>query len=259
MHLTSLRPTIKTIAIILLIVIYTLLSAGLGLLPISRWSVQKIRSRINRIFCQLGLKIMGVTVTRKGRFQEGTNYLIVSNHLSYLDILLISSHLPSCFVTSVEVKHAPFLGLITKWAGCIFVERRNKDNIMLEIAEMTEALSEGLNIVIFPEATSTNGQGVLRFRCPLYNSAIAAQRQILPICLNYKKIDGENLNKENRDKVFWYGSMEFFPHLVGLMKLKTIEVEIEFLDSIKVIENSDAKTIAESTHGLIVERFVPCL
>ena len=96
------------------------------------------------------------------------NYLIVSNHLSYLDVLAMISVLNTRFVTSMEVKHAAGLGWITDQAGCLYVERRSRKNLKTEINEISKALEGGFYVVVFPEATSTNGDGVLRFKRPLF-------------------------------------------------------------------------------------------
>ena len=121
------------------------------------------------------------------------NYLIVSNHLSYLDILILASKIPSAFVTSTDIKNTPFLGQIVTLAGCLFVNRKDKTNIKNEIKELREALNYGLNVVVFPEATSTNGDEVIRFRHPLFEASIATESPILPLTLNYSSISNKSV------------------------------------------------------------------
>jgi len=154
------------------------------------------------------------------------NYLIVSNHLSYLDMLLISSFVPTSFVTSVEIKETPGLGQISKMAGCFYVERRNRSQLGFEIMELTEALNQNCNITIFPEATSTNGESVLRFKRPLFKAAILAKRSILPITINYLSINNNPITPLNRDQVCWYGEMTFFSHFWSLLKIRKLEIEL---------------------------------
>lgn len=154
------------------------------------------------------------------------NYLIVSNHLSYLDILIIAAKIPTAFVTSTDIKNTPFLGQIVTLAGCLFVNRKNKENIKNEIKELREALNYGINVVVFPEATSTNGDEVLRFRHPLFEASIATSSPILPLTINYKRISKVPVNLNNRDIVCWYGDMGFFSHFLKVLEQKEILVEL---------------------------------
>lgn len=159
------------------------------------------------------------------------NYLIVSNHLSYLDILIIAAKIPTAFVTSTDIKNTPFLGQIVTLAGCLFVNRKNKENIKNEIKELREALNYGINVVVFPEATSTNGDEVLRFRHPLFEASIATSSPILPLTINYKKISNAPINLNNRDIVCWYGDMGFFTHFLKVLEQKEIIVELNISES----------------------------
>ena len=177
------------------------------------------------------LKILGIEVQIDGQFSQ-KNYLIVSNHLSYLDVLILASQKPSCFVTSKEIEKTPFLGHICRLAGCLFVDRKNKKNLRGEISELREALASGLNVTVFPEATSTNGDEVLNFRRPLFESSIATGKAILPLTINYISISGKKISLENRDKICWYGDMDFFPHFLNLLNERKVVVEIKVSEPI---------------------------
>jgi 1-acyl-sn-glycerol-3-phosphate acyltransferase len=180
--------------------------------------------------CKLALKIFGAKVIVKGNIEtKDKNFLIVSNHLSYLDILSISSLFPTCFVTSKEMKETPFLGQLCHMGGCLFVERRSRAGLSDEVSELAGALESGLNVVIFPEATSTNGEDVIRFKRPLFQSALNAKSMVLPLCLNYKTLDNEKITLKNRDLLFWYGDMGFGPHALKLLSRKNIVIELNIL------------------------------
>jgi len=97
-----------------------------------------------------------------------------------------------------------------------------------------------LKVTVFPEATSTNGESVLRFRRPLYQAAVQSGCPIQPICINYRAINGFPVRKENRDDVCWYGSMDFFSHFINLLTVKCVEVDIHFLEPICSQKENDA-------------------
>jgi lyso-ornithine lipid O-acyltransferase len=167
-----------------------------------------------------------VKIVNEHHLKREGNHLIVSNHLSYLDILILAGEVPTCFVTSLEMKETPFLGQICSLAGCLFVDRKNKRNIHQEIKELKEALESGLDVTIFPEATSTKGDEVLRFRRPLFEASIASGKPILPLTLNYLSVSGQPITAKNRDVVCWYDDMGFFDHFLELIKQSEVSVEI---------------------------------
>jgi len=182
---------------------------------------------------------------------------IVANHLSYLDVLVMNASLSACFVTSEEIKETPFLGQLCILGGCLFVERRSRSRLGIEISEIKEALISGSNVVVFPEATSTNATGVLRFKRPLFQAAIQAKSPIANYCIQYEKINGEPFQLKNRDQICWYGDMDFFPHFWKFLKLKKIEVRLEFIDVIETIGINETHSLSELSHRLVSSRFSP--
>ena len=198
----------------------------------NQWRRTYWSNRLMCIYTTMGVHILGFKVKPLAQveLEKIKGGLYVGNHLSYMDILVFSSIVPACFVTSKEILHTPLLGQITRMAGCLFIERRNKQNLASEITEIREALRLGLRVAIYPEATSTNGEQILRFRRPLFLAAIEAPAPVVPFCLNYRTVDGEPLFFANRDKVFWYGDMPFASHLWALAGcLKGVEVDLHFM------------------------------
>lgn len=225
---------------------------------INPMGARRIINKLVTSYARFCCWFMGIKVKRniEEEFQDGESYLVVSNHLSYTDILAICAYYPSCFVTSVEMRDTPVLGHICKLAGCVFVERRNKKNLGVEVQEITEALSKGLNVVIFPEATSTNGEEVIRFRRPLYRSAIDSGRRVKPLAVNYKTLEGHPVSLANRDLVFWYGDMTFADHLWGVFKLKYLEVELFVGKSLSIEEGDDHATLAERSFEVVSKNYI---
>ncbi len=209
------------------------------------------------LLSRFALWFMGVKLTLNGATTYPQGKLIVSNHLSYIDVLVIASRFPSCFVTSVEIKQTPFLGQLCSLAGCLFVERRSRDNLSKEVGALTRALKAGIDVTIFPEATSTNGESVIRFRRPLFQAAIDANVSVLPITLNYRKIDDSRVNPENRDFVFWYGDMPFLGHLWSFFMLKRVDVEMSLSKSIELSEGLDKNLLCERAYDSVFTHYSP--
>lgn len=189
------------------------------------------------------------------KMYEDENFLIVSNHLSYLDILITSSILPSCFVTSVDLGESKFLGTICELGGALFVERRHRGMIEQDTKNLSDTLRDGFNLVLYPEGTSTNGEKVMPFKKSLLMSAVQAEKNILPVCIKYLEINGEPLSLENRDRVCWYGDIPFATHAANMMKTKSLKVELQFLDVIKVTKESTRHDLADKAQAAITAAY----
>lgn len=255
------RAFLRAITFLLAVVAYFLTVLPLyPLLKSNPMGARKLIAIIIGAYSRFTLWFMGIEVMRDIKELQGReNYLFVSNHLSYTDILVICAYYPACFVTSVEMRDTPFLGPICKLAGCVFVERRNKKNLGQEVKEITDALKNGLDVVIFPEATSTNGEEVIRFRRPLFKAAIDSQTPIKPLTINYRYLDGTPVTLENRDKVFWYGDMTFPDHLWGLFHIGQIQVNLTVGESLAVGYEEDHGVLAEKSHGRVQSHYRPVL
>ena len=131
---------------------------------------------------------------------------MVCNHMSYLDILFLSAGEPTVFVTSVEMKETPFLGACSELGGSYFVERRNRNQIPQEIRDLAQLMRDGFHVFVFPEATSTNGMGILPFKKSMFKAAVEAEMDVLPICLRYEEVNGEPFTFSNKEKICWFRS-----------------------------------------------------
>lgn len=251
---------VRFLAVLALSFVFLSHMAIVYLLRRQRWPRTRLSNVILSRYSCLGLWLLGVKVRTLGIHHRDSqpNGLYVGNHLSYLDVLVISSVLPAGFVTSREIRETPFLGLICEMAGSLFVERRSRANLLGEVAELTEGLKNGLNIAIFPEATSTNGAKILRFKRPLYLAGVQAGANIIPFCLNYRTVGGKPLTTVTRDWVFWYGDMDFAPHLWALAGSGGVMVELQFLEPLRPGQRpEDAGELSQLTQQAIEKVFSP--
>jgi 1-acyl-sn-glycerol-3-phosphate acyltransferase len=172
--------------------------------------------------------------------------LLVCNHLSYVDVMILAAQYPALFVTSVEVQQTPGLGQICKAGGSYFVERRNRTKLAQELSDLQNILHSGQShLAVFPEATSSNGEGVLPFKNALFDSAVRSQSRVLPMCLQYVLADGKRLDRKLRDSIFYYGEMTFLSHFVRLLKLRTIDVVLTVHEPIPVDSSTSRKELSD--------------
>lgn len=217
--------------------------------------------QFSRQFARLLLYLIGVRLTIKNpqafQFTGRDNYLIVANHISYLDVIIMHALIPAVFVTSREVEQTPVLGWICKAAGCLFVERRKRMEVQRDIAQMTAVLGEKLNVVFFPEGSTSNGEAFLPFKRPLLEAAVRSRARVLPVCVNYVSVNGEPVSDNTRDYVAWYGDMTFFPHLVKLLSLRHLHAEIAILEPLPFRQHQCRKQLAENAYRALHAHFKP--
>jgi 1-acyl-sn-glycerol-3-phosphate acyltransferase len=205
----------------------------------------------------LGRLGFGVALEPRGALPQDGGALIVANHLSFWDTVAIASRVPVVFVTSVEVRDTPLLGWITRAGGCIFVERRERRHKDAERAEVARALREGARVVLFPEATSTDGSGVLPFKRSFFSPAIEAGCPVVPMCIHYA-VDGRPVSSRNRDDLFYYGEQKFETQLLRTLRLDRVTISVDVLEPIGTRAGlTDREELVERAYEAVSSRFVP--
>lgn len=147
--------------------------------------------------------------------------LLVSNHLSYLDVLVIGAITPAAFVAKADVRRWPLVGPLTAAAGTVYADRTRRLDVARVSEEVGTALGSGVPVVIFPEGTSSDGQRVLPFRSALLG--VPAGVPLTPASLSYE-LEGGSAALE----VCYWGDMTFFPHLLHLLGRNRIRARLVF-------------------------------
>lgn len=177
--------------------------------------------------------------------------LVVSNHLSYVDILVIGSICPAVFVAKSDVRHWPVFGGLSEMAGTIFVERGWSRTVRDQLAEILRPLEEGFPVVLFPEGTSSDGSRVLPFHSSLLEAARMAEQRVTPCAIRYELGDGS----VGRDVCYW-GDMAFAAHLFKLLSKKSLRASVSFGGSRPMI--SDRKREAVRFHTEVTGLLSSC-
>jgi 1-acyl-sn-glycerol-3-phosphate acyltransferase len=248
------RTIFKGLVMFSLVLTYIAASFFIRLIPLSERKRRALLTKNSSFFARKALPVLGIDVTVHGREKlpaRGKTRLIVSNHLSSLDILVLLALVPSVFITSVELKNRLLTGMIARCGGSIFVERRSVASLKKEISEVSRVLKEGLTVVVFPEGTTSNGERVMPFKNSLLDAAIKSAVKILPLCLRYRKVNSEDVTAENRDSVFYYGGATFARHAFKVLSLKSIEVEVFALETIAAHGQESRKHLAVAAHRAI--------
>jgi 1-acyl-sn-glycerol-3-phosphate acyltransferase len=172
--------------------------------------------------------------------------LLVSNHLGYLDILLICSVAPAVFVSRADVRGWPMFGWLAKLGGTIFIQRERRMDVGAVNREIETALGAGLLVVVFPEGTSSNGETVLPFRASLLEPALHGGYEISIACLKYDLDDGDP-----KTEVCYWGEHTFFPHLLNLLGKRQVRATLRFEKFNRTTD--DRKELAKQLHAAVLE------
>jgi 1-acyl-sn-glycerol-3-phosphate acyltransferase len=182
--------------------------------------------------------------------------LLLANHVSYVDALLLAAQYPSVFVTSVEIKESFPIGWLAKCAGCCFVERRKLNTVKADISEMRGLLESGFNVVLFPEGTTSDGTAILPFKRSLLEAAVGFSYPVLPICINYRYCNGEQLSLETSHLLFYFGDMKLSTQLVRLLGVSEVLAELIILPPLSPVHKSCRRTLASASYQSIREVFI---
>ncbi|MEZ0392451.1 MAG: lysophospholipid acyltransferase family protein [Pseudobdellovibrionaceae bacterium] len=224
------------------------------------WTKNQVRRRHHythtvSFFCKAALKLLNFRVHVVGAPHREESFLLVGNHLGFMDIFVLASQHPTLFITSVDMRQTPGIGFLTEMGGCLYVERRSRSNITNEIEEIRTALRQGFSVALYPEGTSSNGERVLPFKKSLLTSAAGTGVPILPMVINYRKVNGEPISHKWRDYVCWYGDQTFFPAMKRILSVKSVDVEIRFFDEIDVHSEEARRVIAVQLQELITSNY----
>lgn len=204
-----------------------------GMHTIQRWAEQ-------------ALKVIGIHVHCYGRPMTEQPVLLVANHISFLDIIVISSFTPARFLSKDTVKNWPLIGQLSQLSGTLFIERGRRAAINQVMKEIKQALQHPRPVVIFPEGTTTVGDSVKRFHRGLFQSAIETQVPVQPVALRYLR-DGKP------DRYAAYTDNDnFVVNLVRLMGFPRSDVHVHFTDPLDA-GGTNRQSLAERAHARISE------
>ena len=195
------------------------------------------------------VKWMGFRLEVEGRIPECG--AVVSNHLSYLDILVYSSVRPFVMVAKTEVRSWPLFGWITSRAGTVYVERVGGPKTYPRVnAEMAEAYRSGLPVLFFPEGTTTDGAEVLPFRRGLFHSVLNERVALGTAALRYSlESSVGNGDASVGEDVCWWGEMGFVSHIFRLLGLNGLSVKVRFGE--EVLERADRFVLSETARARV--------
>jgi lyso-ornithine lipid O-acyltransferase len=244
----------------LVLAVGALTALSLPLIPL-QWLSVKCRLRLRRaipvFYHRLVCRILGIRIQAHGAAHCGP-VLIVSNHMSWLDITVLTTFAPMVFVAKREVAGWPIFGLFAKLQRCVFVDRERRSATVDVNETIAARLAEGDHVVLFGEGTSSDGNRVLPFRSSLLGAVQALLTRgerppdlskpnpvpvIQPLSIAYVGFGGLPVGRQHRPQLAWYGAMDMLPHLGNVLRRGAIDVIVTWGEPIPAAEASDRKVL----------------
>lgn len=207
-----------------------------------------VRRTIPHLYHRILLRLLGVRVNVRGAPDPHRPLLILSNHVSWLDIPVIGSLMPQVFVAKSEVAGWPLVGLLAKFQRTVFVDRQRRHATGAVNNQIAARLADGDPVVLFAEGTSSDGNRVLPFRTAL----VGAVREVFevhdavvvqPLSIAYRRLQGLPLGRGRRPVAAWYGDMDLAPHLLQILREGALDVEVTFAPPLKLDAGHDRKSV----------------
>jgi 1-acyl-sn-glycerol-3-phosphate acyltransferase len=226
------------------------LALTLPLIPVQQillWFAPSAARLLPHYYHRLVCKIIGVRLHIQGNRPSGP-VLLVSNHVSWADIPVLSGVLPVSFIAKSEVGTWPLFGTLARLQRSVFIDRKRRHQTGKSRDELTERLGSKDALVLFPEGTSHNGKQVLSFKSSYFGAVENKDIPVVPVILAYRLVNGLPVTGRQRPSLAWYGDMDLLPHLWHFLKQGPVEVTVKFLQP---LAPSDRKLLANAAEQQI--------
>ncbi|MGI9366268.1 MAG: lysophospholipid acyltransferase family protein [Rhizobiaceae bacterium] len=221
-----------------------LLLAGLG------WTW--LAGLVPMLFHRSVLFIVGIRLTLHGKLEKKRPLLLVANHLSWLDIVVLGAVAPLSFVAKSEMARWPVFGTLAKLQRTVFVEREDRRRSHHQANEVADRMTAREVMVLFPEGTTSDGNQLLQFKTSLFEAAkIALARSpvetaaVQPAAIDYTHLHGLPMGRAGRPHVAWPGELGLAESLLPVIREGALDVTVHLGETITLTDTSSRKTVAQ--------------
>jgi 1-acyl-sn-glycerol-3-phosphate acyltransferase len=212
--------------------------AGLaGVLLLGLLVVPLLRGAALRALARTMLAVLGIKLVRRGpALRPGS--LLVANHVSWLDILVLMASAPVRLVAKGEVGAWPGIGVLAGLSGAIFIDRSRPKALPVTVAEVASALRAGRTVAAFPEGTTSCGVTPGRFRPALFQAAIDAKAPVVPAAICY-----------DTTAAAFIGDDTLFDSVRRVAALRSLTVTLVTAPALRPADDADRRTLARAVQS----------
>ncbi len=196
--------------------------------------------------------VLRVRLRRFGEPGPGRR-LIVSNHVSWLDVLALGAMEPMAFLAKKEVGASAWTRWLVDLQGVVYVDRERRRCIPAVNAEMSRRMAAQAPVTLFAEATTSDGTRLLRLRSSHFEAARQAGAVVQPVYLDYRAIGGLSATRGDKPVVAWYGDMTFLPSLRRVLVCGGLCCDVHYGEVIACDPSTDRKALARRLEAALRE------
>lgn len=186
---------------------------------------------------------LGVRQTVTGT-PAGGPVLIAANHVSWLDIVVLGTHIGTCFVSKSEVADWPVVGWLARQGGTLFIHRGHHDSAERIAHDMTARLLQKDRLLFFPEGTTSDGTHVKRFKNRLFQPALQVGAPVQPVAIRYAR------GTEAVDPVAYVAGVSLASSLLGVMARPRTSVHVHWCEAFPVA-GLERRAVAEEAESRV--------
>lgn len=238
------------------LILAAFLAAAVALMPV-QWLLCRLGARgrrtLPRAFHRGVCRLIGVRVTVHGALAGEAGRLLVANHVSWLDIPVLSAVAPVSFVAKAEVARWGMVGTLARLQRTVFVDRTRRAAASPAVTQIAGRLARGDTIVLFAEGTSSGGARALAFRSTLLGAVVAepgrgasAPPPVRPVAIVYRALNGLPVGRPERPRIGFFGDMDMQRHAWALLKAGPIDVDVYIGPELAGASGLDRKALASA-------------
>jgi 1-acyl-sn-glycerol-3-phosphate acyltransferase len=211
-----------------------------------------------RLFHRLGCIFLGLRVTVIGTLSKDRPTLLVSNHISWTDIVALGSVADVTFVAKREISEWFFVGMMARLQKTIFVDRTRRSDAGRTAREMGDRLASGNSVLLFAEGQSDVGTHVLPFRSALVGAAQHAMMEagakdvvIQPVTIAYTKLQGLPVGRTERSLIAWIKSKSVRQNISEILGGPSKDVTIAFGTPLPLSDTDNRKLVTKAAENQV--------
>ena len=250
-------------------VIFILAIVTLVLIPIQMVAVKldlQLARKLPMLWHKIATKLVGLNIRVTGDIPTARPLMIVSNHVSWMDIPVLGSVMELSFIAKSQVNEMTGANFLSRLQRTIYVVREDKRKAGQQAQEITQRMLDGDAVVLFGEGTTHDGNRIGTFKSALLGAAQFALKDddvdsvlIQPVSIAYTRLHGMPMGRYTRAKAAWYGDMRLGSHAMNIMLQSAWDVEVIFGEPIVFDENSNRRHITKEIQSQVRNNFLTTL
>lgn len=237
---------VARIALILTVTFVLICAWNLGRIAAFRSprSVRRFKNWIKRVWSRSLCRIMGIKIRSDGPVPSSP-FCMVTNHLSYVDILILQVNCDSRLIARADIKHWPLIGFLARHFDTLFIDRASTRDVVRVGLLIESVISAGESVTFFPEGTSTGGKVVGPFRSALLEFQARTSFPVHYAAISYQTLEGD---PPASSAVCWWGAMTFPSHVYRMLGLRRFFAHVTYGNN--PVRGTNRKSLA----GLLQEK-----